>query len=197
MFPAGTTAKAAGGGVFAPTQFGRFAGDGNVVLCIADDFGIGSSDASSDFLVWIETSATDCFIYIEGDANGNVAAVIDWFDSGGGNQGAPGADRLVYQLNERPDSVNIFTSALDDTDTGINQQALPGGGAFTDDDKTTFFNPVDTTEYGWKLDGFADDPGVSIANGDMTVQFTFRKAGYADLTVSFKGALFNEAEDGS
>jgi len=185
----------AGGGDFAPTLIGRIAANGDVVTSLAADFDFGSSSASCSLDLWILFTSTDAFVRVTTDASGSGATDERWFNPAGVSQGTPGLNENVYQLNERPDSVNIFTSVLDDSDSGVNRNNKPGGTLFTDDNQVTFFNPTNNVVYGYRLNAQANDPGASIARGDITLALTFRKAGASDLTVSFSGNVDAEAED--
>lgn len=184
-------AGAAGGSAFAPTLIGRAAADGNTGSFIAENIEFGANGADAFAQLWLVTSATDCFIRIGGSAVGNSVNNEDWFNAAGVAQGAPGVNENVFQLNERPDSVNIFTAA-----NSGSANTLLWSAAFTDDDKTTFFNPTDTSEYGYDMQAQANDPfGTSIITGVKDMAFTFRKAGFADLTATYRINVYAEAED--
>jgi hypothetical protein len=108
------------------------------------------------------------------------------------SEGTPGTDENIFLLGERPDTVNIYTAALTDSEPDVDQVAI---GSFTDDDKITFFNPTNGVNYGYELQVAAVDPGDKNQLGRMTLKFTFRKAGFIDLSVLFRSRGIAEADD--
>lgn len=182
---------------FAPTFFARQS-TAPLTSPTAEGFsdletpGSTSIDAETEF--WLETTAGDCFIRLDAFGQGNGSFHEKWWDTGDADQGAPGTDENAMQLNERPDTVNIFTFAVDISAPSSSHVKI---GTFTDDDKSTFFNPTDGVNYGWTLLMEASDPGDMGVSGSHVIQFTFRKAGFADLTVFYSGFADAQASDNS
>jgi hypothetical protein len=179
---------------FAPTVIGQQEADGIVCHAEADDSNFGPSSASADTSVWLETTASDCFIRVDGFANASSIADVNWFSPVDVDEGTPGTDEDVFVLNQRPDSVNIFTFSLDDSQPDTVHVKI---GTFTDDDKSTFFNPTNAVNYGYELQINASDPGDGNQDGSQTIQFTFRKAGLNDLTVLYRTTGNAQADDAS
>ena len=124
-----------------------------------------------------------------------------WYNTVGADQGDPGTysgtGTSILSLGVVPDSVNIYTQ-----DTEVHQGSGGGStgmtfvdyGVFTDDDKSTFFDPADATKYGKYA--YAHNESSQLVNateGYTVVQFTFRKAGLDDLTYTFRAYARAEA----
>lgn len=187
---------------FLPTQSGRHSAVGFVVDSRGLDSVLspGTSVAQGACEIWLVTDASDCYIRVAATAVGNSIADDSWYDTASVDQGDPGnvgtSGTVVYQLNERPDSVNIYNAA-DNTVVGTPTFGnVTGGTAYTSDDKSTFFNPTDALKYGRKVDSDAVQSGfgVKTTDGNFDIQFTFRKAGYKDLTITFNGDGYARAE---
>ena len=194
--------KAAGGGTtdFAPTISGRYLMGSPivttdlVVYSVGSDFDIGpngtaiSQGASA---VWLIKSATDCFIRVAADA---APGTDNWYNTGGTAQGDPGTrtgtGTTVFQLNDIPDTVNIYnvvdTTTVPTPDYGNN---FSGATAYTSDDKVTFFDPSQDSKYGRGIVCDAECINESFCgdteDGRSVIQFTFRKSGKNDYTITF------------
>lgn len=173
---------------FSPTELGR---QGTVeadfvVRSIGLDSDIPTSFADGETDIWIETDAGETYIRVDGDASGNVEAQTDWVDDMDVGQGTPGTDEDVMTLGTRCDSINIYTVRAD---AGSNVTHSQQWGSFTDDDKSTFFSPVNGTQYGYRYRGTASDPGSDAGTVYHFLQITVRKAGYTDMTFNYVGKL--------
>ena len=177
---------------FAPTVLGDSIGvqaTDFVVGSLGDDEEAGNSSASADTDLWIVATGGNIHIKVSGTASGNSAADVDWFNPAHATQGAPDTNRVpgttVFSLGEITGvTVNIFTIRANVPD-GLTSVKI---GTFTDDNKSTFFTPVADTDYGYAYNADADDPpsaGEVDAVTDYSVrQFTFRKAGFNDYTIT-------------
>lgn len=177
---------------FAPTVSGRL-GLGTFLSRVVEGSGEdyvfgGSSSANGSCSVWVLRTGGDVYIRVGCNGSGSVVFEEAWYNQAGADQGDPGteasAGTTVFQLNEDVDSVNIYASAFDVNDQG--SPSFSAVGTFTDDQKTTFFLPTADVKYGRLLD--CDGGGGSGNNtGRMSIEVTFRKAGYEDYTVKFTG----------
>lgn len=175
--------------VFSPTLSGRLDANGYVVYANDQDFQLAPTDAFADdrAAIWVIQTATDCFIRVGRWISGNGD---QWYNTGGTGQGDPGTytgtGTTVFQLNEQCDSVNIYNS-LDNSITGT--PTFTAIGSYTSDDKVTFFAPTQDTKYGRYVWADAEELGIGTDTqiGEVTLQFTFRKSGYGDYTVTFRG----------
>jgi hypothetical protein len=171
-----------------PTRIGREIGS-PLIVASASDFETSPSSATADASVWVETSATQTYIRVDGNASGNVIAVVNWFDTANVDQGAPGVDEDVFLLNQRADSIRIYSYAFDVADDGI---TLSQVGTFTDN---VFFSPTNAVNYGLKMDAVSSAaPGTDFDNGSFTIEITLRKAGFADLIVRYDVQVDTDAE---
>lgn len=195
LLAGGYMTQGGGGTVFTPTYYARQGinvGD-RCVDSNGEDSDFGQSEADAATYLWVEVSASDTFIRLNGVVTGNGATSVNWFDTSDTNQGTPGVDENCIQLNERVDSMNIFT-VFATTGPGITH--VQDNETFTDDDKSTFFTLTNDLKYSWRFLCQADDPGTGpIVAGAHVIQFTFRKAEFNDLTVTFRGDAYAEAED--
>jgi hypothetical protein len=154
------------------------------------DLGPGSAAAESHCDMKVNVAAGDAIINIVGTASGNTSAVAQ-------------ASTDIFELNDTPDEIRITLDSS--TESGVNEDydgTHTKIGTFTDD---AFFSPTASTDYGYDTDSqaTASDPpsGPSDGRGSGThtlvVTFTFRKTGYADLSVTYKITTFAlaDAED--
>ena len=180
-----------GGASFNPTILGDSWGTAHVDLVVdadADDTQKGPANSDSETHLWLVASASDIEIRVAADWNGSTGST-GWYNPAGVDQGAPDVDRVpgttVFQLGVRDGvTVNLYT-AYDDTPTeaGLTKTKL---GTFTDDDQVTYFNPTNATDYGYRLDASADDPGNTNVFGTLAIQFTFKKTGYDPYTITME-----------
>ena len=177
---------------FQPTISGRIEANGDVVYSTWSDFALSPASASSqaDAAIWLIKTATDCFIRVGTSGSGDFGTE-NWYNTGGTGQGDPGlwsgTGTDVFQLNEVPDTVNIWNKA-DNTTLGSPTFNLLGS-SYTSDDKTTFFNPTQDTKYGRRIrsSAFQSGFGTDTEEGNFDIQFTFRKSGKDDYTITFQG----------
>lgn len=173
---------------FSPTIYGRQAAVNYVVYAFGDtetiDFPAG---AGSGCDIVLYATASDIELRVSAAATGNVAVDEEWYDTSGTPGDAGSGYVTIFKLNERTDvTVNIYTSnqtvGFGDGVTFSDQ------GTWTDDDKSTFFNPTNATNYGSTVDCDSSQtvPGSDADQGYFTLQFTFRKTGYNDYTISFQ-----------
>jgi len=172
---------------------GQEAADGEVVQSSASGNGsLGPQAASASALsgIWVETTSTTGYVVVGTSASASPSPSLteNWYDDTGAAQGDPGgigagSGTVVYTLLERPDSVNIYTVSSTGTQTKL--------GTFTDDNQSTFTTLSDGTAYGYYNDcnaSVAAGGGSDFDSADFEIQITFRKAGYNDVTISFKGS---------
>lgn len=169
--------------------FARQAAAGDALYVNASEFifdGIASVDSRA--YVWVVKTATTCQIRLS--EYHTDSATPNWYDTTGTPQGDPGnysgTYAVAFDLNAIPDTINIYTS---NSTTLFGTPSFPAIGSWTDDNKSTFFNPTQDVLYGRYVDCNAvAGPGfdVDTEQGHTTLQFTFRKAGYTDYTISFK-----------
>lgn len=184
----GCMMSGSGGVIFQPTRIGRQTGS-PLIVASASDYDTAPSSATADGSIWVETSATQTYIRVDGNASGNVIATVNWFDSGDVDQGAPGVDEDVFRLNQRADEIRIYTYAFDVADNGITLSQI---GTFTDN---VFFSPTNAVNYGLKMDAVSSAaPGVDFDNGTFTIEITLRKSGFTDLIVRYDVQTDSDAE---
>jgi hypothetical protein len=164
---------------FSPTYNGAQAptlvGD-SLAYYYLDNGSTASAEAETDLTVQKVTG--DCIINMVGRESGV-----------GADQGSSSAaDTDLFNLNEEPDSVRIT----------ITEEALTGNPDGTVDliyegfVDSSFFVPVINFKYGVQADArnqqihVSGEPFDKFSFSTITVQFTFRKAGYNDLSVSYK-----------
>jgi len=192
LFDIGGLMAAGSGLIFNPTDETGHKTGNTVLEASASDYETSPSSATADGSIWVETDASNAYIRVDGNASGNVTATVLWYNASHVSQGTPGVDQDVFILGQRPDSINIYTSASDVADNGISLAAI---GTYTNDDKTTFFSPTNAVNYGLKMDATSSAaPGVDFDNGSFTIQITFRKTGYTDLTVAYDVTVDTDAE---
>jgi hypothetical protein len=159
------------------------------VSVVAEDEQEGNSNADADTDIWVESTSNNVSIRVAGAGNGNFGIDRDWYNPAHVSQGVPDTDRTpgttVFLLGQREGvTVNIYTIRANEPD-GLNSIKI---GSFTDDDKSTFFAPTDGVQYGYAYNADADDPpGVGETDWafDYSVrQFTFRKDGFDDYTIT-------------
>lgn len=170
--------------------YARQAAAGNALYVYASEFvfeGIANVDARA--YVWLVKTATTCQIRLS-EYHTDSGLGINWYDTTGTGQGDPGnyssTYAVAFDLNAIPDTVNIYTS---NSTTVLGTPSFPQIGSWTDDNKSTFFNPTQDVKYGRYVSCNAQaGPGFDndTEQGYSTLQFTFRKAGYTDYTISFK-----------
>lgn len=179
---------------FSPTISGRIDANGIVVYGNDVDFAIFPADASAGdrAAIWVIQTSTNCFIRVGRWISGNGDT---WYNTVGVSQGDPGlytgTGTTVFELGEQCDSVNIYNSNDNTTDAPSAQGSVTyiAIGSYTSDDKTTFFAPTQDTKYGRQVYAQETETGIGFntAVGEVTVQFTFRKSGYDDYTITFRG----------
>ena len=193
-----------GGFDFSPTILGDSLGLDTdwVVEAEADDESFPNASASADTDIWIVAEGGEIYIRVAANANG-LQTDTAWYDPDAVDQGAPDTNRIpgtdVFSLGEYTGvTVNIYTVRAPTPD-GLTHTKI---GTFTDDDKLTFFALTDDVDYGWSYDAEANDPpGAGEVDNviDYAIhQFTFRKAGYNDYTISMSqqvAASATEAEE--
>jgi hypothetical protein len=161
-------------------------------------FGTDYSGMQSDISIWLVSSASDIEVKVQGDENGLPSnRDVGWADELGNiysgepdNNKTPGS--VVFSLGIRSGvTVQIYTTQ-DQTDGNNPGTRWVKVGSFTDDgSEGSFFNPVDSTNYGYDL--FANVSVVSTQYGATNrLRFKFRKSGYNDYTITFVGEV--EAE---
>jgi hypothetical protein len=164
------------------------------------DVELGTSTAEAHSEVYLWATATDVEIRIEGSAGGSNTEECEWFDENGVSQGttSPLSATTIFKYGSRTGvTVNIYTSNSGLPSDGCSRVKR---GTFTDDDKSTFFNPTNSTKYGYQLDCEARDPpnGSPQSGGTiMQIQFTFKKAGASDYTITFSVQVAASANDAS
>ena len=178
---------------FAPTVYGRISSAGILVLGQGEDYELdpGTSSCHGRAGIWLWRTGGDIYIRCGCWGDGNVIAQEIWYNGGGIDQGDPGRENTagtdIMQLNSDVDSVNIYAAANDFVAAGSpTDPTFSAYGTFTDDDKSTFFLPTVDTKYG-RLITSDGSGGSGVREGTITVQYTFRKANYADLTITFRG----------
>lgn len=179
---------------FDPTISGRVEANGDVVYSTWSDFAISPSSAYSEGEagIWLIQTATDCFIRVGANGTGDFGTE-NWYDTGGTGQGDPGlltsAGTTVFQLNELADTVNIWNKADNSTQGTPSFSNTTGGTGYTSDDKTTFFSPTQSAKYGRKVLCISaqSGTGTTTEEGNFDIQFTFRKGGKNDYTITFQG----------
>lgn len=188
---------------FNPTVDGREAAVNHVLEVYGEDYVFGgnsTADASGRIYIW--ATASDIVIKVGGNASGNVSTDVLWWDNDSPSNSATAADyspasggTTIFSLGERTGvTVNIYTS---NETTGFGSPTFPEMGTWTDDDKSTFFNPTNSTAYGGGVDCDASasmGAGPDSHQGFRTLQFTFRKTGYSDYTISFQAYVEALAE---
>ena len=132
-------------------------------------------------------SETDMYVtWVSGDAIINVVGRFSGSSVDDGSSAAASVD--AFNLNTEPDQIRI--TVTDETFTGA-----PGGSKdliwepFVDG---SFFGPTINQKYGVQADCRNEqiwesaEPMIELSGASLTVQITFRKAGYNDLSVSYK-----------
>lgn len=165
------------------------------------DVELGTSTAEAHSEVYIWATATDVEIRITGSAGGSTTEECEWFDENGVSQGttSPLSATTIFKYGSRTGvTVNIYTSNSGLPSDGCSRAKR---GTFTDDDKTTFFNPTNSTKYGYELDCEARDPPFDpppqSGGTIMQIQFTFKKSGASDYTITFSVQVAASANDAS
>lgn len=188
------SAARSAGGAFAPTIYGRVHANGLVLNSYdyAFDFDPAFIAADTDAALWLIMTSTNCYIRCGGGAAADL-----WYNTAGVSQGNPGAytgtGADIFELGEQPDSVNIYNA---NNNTISNAPVFSAVGTYTSDDKSTFFAPTQDVKYGRRVIAALslDFPDVVVETGEITQQFTFRKAGYDDYTITFRARGEAECE---
>jgi len=160
-------------GAQAPTIVGTSLAD----YISADNDTDCSGESETDLSVQMITG--DCVINMVGRQSGT-----------GSDQGSSAAaDTDLFNLNEEPDSIRITVTeelllGFPDGTKDLIYEAFVDG---------AFFTPVLNFNYGVQADARntavaigLGEPVDKISRATLTVQFTFRKAGYNDLSVSYR-----------
>jgi hypothetical protein len=164
-------------GAQAPTQVGYSYAD-----YVANDNTI-TATAHAETDISVKKVSGDCIINI-------VGRIVDGTSVDDGSTVAQ-ADTDIFNLNEEPDTVRITTASEEFTGTpavwaGSKDLIYEG---FVDG---AFFKPVINFSYGVQADAQnerAPQPGeimIRTSTSTLVIQFTFRKEGYNDLSVSYK-----------
>jgi len=178
------------------TISGRQAASGDVVYSANSDFVIDDiSEPTANAAMWLIKTSTDCFIRVGTDVGGDIGTTTEtWYNTGGTSQGDPGTrtgtGTTVFQLGQLPDTVNIYNVNENTTAGSPSWANTPGGTSYTSDDKSTFFAPTTDAKYGRNIFCDALVTGgfdIDIVEGNFDIQFTFRKAGISDYTITFQG----------
>jgi hypothetical protein len=176
-----------------PTILGRIAADGSVVYSNAIDTELVPTSASSTATtaVWLIKTSSGCYIRTGGYAVGGSGGTnTRWFNGAGDSQGDPGVHTStgtdIFILGTIPDTVNIYNKV--DTDVNPTTDFSNVSGVYTSNDKSTFFNPSQDVKYGRQAYCAASQTifGSDTEEGTFEIQFTFRKSGETDYTVTFK-----------
>ena len=191
----GTTGGGGGSPPFTPTYLARQSATSTpTVEAVGESYRPSPTSGLAETWLWIETTASETYVRLDANASGNLISTEEWWNPSDVSQGAPGVDEDALTLGARVDSVNIYTANYTQVVSGADMIMVKQG-TFTDDDKITFFNPTNGVNYGWKLEASASDPGGDrTLIGYANIQFTFRKAGFADLTVTYCMATSADAE---
>lgn len=168
---------------------------------------IGTSNATYSFLGFKGSSNVTVKTKIDVQAN-PIDGIIRVFGSEQGVQlresHSVEADVTIFNLNESPDEIRITLDSIV-KDEIVTQGTFPNAiasanpiGGFND---AVFFTPISYFHYGYAAQSYAralgiPDGGIDIASADaiVTQTITFRKAGYNDLSVSYKVHTFAQAE---
>jgi len=147
------------------------------------NLGPGASAAEAECRLVVQNSSGDSIITISGSEDGSG---VDQ-----GSYAAATAD--VFELNTRPDTVTIKleSESYSDSDHSNYPSTTSKVGTFTDD---AAFDPTNGVDYGYRADADvessdpAQNPPTTSEDGEMisVISFTFKKAGYNDLTVTYK-----------
>lgn len=147
------------------------------------NYGPGTSSADCDLWLVAVASASDTVITIEAIEDGS-----------GTNQGGRAiAPRNVFTLNVRADEIKVelISGAYVDSDHTNYPSTNTILGSITDG---VFFSPANGIDYGYGLNASVQaqvggsPPPTGSENGQMIsrIRFTFRKAGYYDLSVDYE-----------
>lgn len=186
------------GGGFSPIIYGRVHADGYVCLSDWLEFALSpaSASATADVGIWLIATADNCYVRCGVQGSGDFG-IEQWYNTSGTGQGDPGTigstGATVFELGAVPDTVNIY-NANDNTIAGA-PSFTNVSGTYTSDDKSTFFSPTTSTKYGRRCNtsAFQSGFGTDTETGEVTIQFTFRKSGETDYTVTFRGRATSEA----
>jgi hypothetical protein len=164
-------------GALYPTTVGN-----SLARFVTRDLGPPSPDSWADAImqIYVKDKPSDCEIWVSGSFFGYEQSI---------SSNATPLTR-IFQLNETPDTVKIFMpSPVYTGGTGTYGNNITAIGSGWVD--STPFAPVVETNYGYQFHSFADafagPQGFdnSTAFTRPLVSFTFSKAGYEDLSVSY------------
>lgn len=154
---------------------------------------VAFASANASVRIYVVNEASDCLLKVDGLSAGSPI-------------GADNAQALttIFNLNVRPDSVAIEQHPwpVQDSDSLNYGSSSVKIGSFTDtQNPPTDFDPTNGIEYGWRYLTFveAQAPGGNPPTGnesgiaDAIVSFTFKKSGYADLTLTYRVYAESEA----
>lgn len=155
-----------------------------------DPVSFASSDALTNMKIYAYTTSNNCQLWIVGTQSGSVT-----------NLGS-GATPLtkIFDLNVRPDTISIFLTSPVAGSIGGQYQAAYNDidqiGSFTDSQD---FNPTNFVQYGWEFESYVrstdpPQPSSGFANQTPLITFTFKKAGYETLAVTYKLRCDSQAE---
>jgi hypothetical protein len=146
-------------------------------------------------------------VYVVNEAADSVIKVIAFEDGGPTDQGSsasPATETEIFNLNIRPDTVAIrlVEEPYVDSDHANYPSTTKKIGTFTDDSD---FDPTNAVKYGYQADASVDssdppgNPPRTAEDGQITpiVEFTFKKAGYNELVVTYKVFARGDCESGN
>jgi len=154
--------------------------------CIDNSFGPAGASCTSQ--LWAETDASGAYVRLDIASKSGISQTLNWYNTAGAAQGDPGVDQNAAVILLRPDSLKIRLVSSTGTITKI--------GSFTDNVE---FTPTNGVNYGYQAPAVAEvPPGVFDSDTrNMTVEFTFIKAGHTDLVLTYYGEAYAEANDDS
>lgn len=174
---------------FVPVIYGRIASNGDTVYSFGSDDAIAPSTATGEGYtgVWLYMTSDNCYVRVGCHAVGGLSTTEQWYNTGGTSQGDPGPETgtgtNVFELGTQPSEVRITNT---DTDVAGAPVYSVLGSSYT---SGSFFTPSVDTKYGRRVWALATRStlGITQEQGYIDLQFTFRKPGETDYTVTFRG----------
>jgi len=153
------------------------------------DFGPGSSDAEGEHDIYFMSTTPTLPVPIPYVPNGEIWTVgdVNGGDIDNGSSAWPLTN--IFSLMQNPDTVKIrlVSAVYSDSDHATHPSTVIKIGTFTDNVE---FAPVDDVHYGYRaLTNVSAHSGGPVQNSGQIipiVEFTFKKAGYTDLVVTYK-----------
>jgi hypothetical protein len=148
---------------------------------LTSDFGRGLvSTAIGQSILKVNLTASDATIALDTSTGGSTT----------NNSSSATGDATIFTLNTLPDSVRIRVASENVSGSDVGQLGVVDTvGSFTDDQ---FFTPLTSVDYGYNAVGSAtatnnvtEDVVSAVSKMVARIEFTFRKNGYNDLTVSY------------